>query len=116
MSERSNSGGASRDAPCWRKDSAPWGFRRCPLSTRSLPTACLAELLAACPQLLWLSAGFRDVVPLGQRAWQAVPASLHALEVESARGMLSQEQMESIRAAKQRLPSQSWLMHGEPRS
>ena len=75
-----------------------------------LRACCLAELLAACPQLLWLSAGFRDVVPLGQRAWQAVPASLHALEVESARGMLSQEQMESIRAAKQRLPSLSWLM------
>ena len=47
---------------------------------------------------------------------RAVPASLHALEVASARGTLSQEQMESIRAAKQRLPSQSWLMHGEPRS
>ena len=35
---------------------------------------CLAELLAACPQLLWLSAGFMNAVPLGQRAWQAVPA------------------------------------------
>ena len=71
---------------------------------------CLAELLAACPQLLWLSAGFMNAVPLGQRAWQAVPASLHALEVDSARGTLSQEQTESIRAAKQRLPSLSWLM------
>jgi hypothetical protein len=72
--------------------------------------ACLAALLAACPQLLWLSAGFMDVVPLGQRAWQAVPASLHALEVECPRGTLSREQIESIRAAKQRLPSLSWLM------
>ena len=51
-----------------------------------------------------------DVVPLGQRAWQAVPASLHALEVECPRGTLSREQIESIRAAKQRLPSLSWLM------
>ena len=51
-----------------------------------------------------------DVVPFGPRAWQAVPASLHALEVESVRGTLPQEQMASIRAARQRLPSLRWLM------
>ena len=71
----------------------------------------LAALLRACPQLLWLSAVFMDATPLGEQAWHAVPASLHALEVDVLRGPpLTAEQLAAIRAAKQRLPSLSWLM------
>ena len=38
------------------------------------------------------------------------PVDIRSLEVECVRGTLPQEQMASIRAAKQRLPSLRWLM------
>ena len=76
--------------------------------------ACMEELFSACPQLLWLRGGFVGACPIGARAWEALPPSLHALEVDifyrGRERIMPADQLGSIRAASQQLPKLKWLM------
>jgi len=74
----------------------------------------MEELFKACPQLLWLGAGFVGACPIGARALEALPISLHALEVDVIfwvrKSSMSAHQLDSIRTALQRLQKLKWLM------